>query len=558
MLITESQMYGRNRGYYDNDPTSIIYDMVVLPESSNQYYPIMVPIVEDSNLGSYRINLHDIIEFSEANNIEDLGYAVNVICEESQIPANLVTFVVNEEEVIAKPDFSELANQMYQMAVPMALQEVSDNNAYYKMTCVAFNYLLESGDDYLLDCLGNMNFVPILEYWNAKEVNDEVNKIKQKGTRHPNTNDTRDNVQLVLEKLKTEHDRLVKQHSDYDLGSEYNAGNARTGFVVNANTVKNIRDMLQNGMSVKDVIDQYVSSGKGNKHYSGILSMAAKNATIENARKEYNRGLSGDKDVNIERLKGMTGGTDSHVYNIMKGWGAENFCSNKSLEDLKNSISKQMSDLEKPGMFGKAGDTTTINKYKTEIDKALAEPDKKKRDAIIRGIETDIEDYEDENSLGNNARKTLDSIKSMVGAIKSSNIDKADTQNDFSDIMGQALGKTGTGFVDSKTGVVKFEGGTASEGSKEEEVSEAEKTAKEVLNTPDSNSPGIRQKISNTIASLNKLIRRLRQKVLGANPDKAGFFRKAIDKLLWLVDKLTQKLSGTKEDFDPHGNYKND
>lgn len=144
MLITESQM-NIGRGF---DVMGLLDNMAYLTEAESTYAPAMVPVVESNDYQAHLIKLEDMMSFSEANGIEDLGYALTLVCEASEIDPSTVAFTVQEESIIADPEVASLAGAIMNEGVRIAAVPVNPNHPAAQLADIAVDSLIESGDDY--------------------------------------------------------------------------------------------------------------------------------------------------------------------------------------------------------------------------------------------------------------------------------------------------------------------------------------------------------------------------------------------------------------------------
>ena len=75
-----------------------------LTEQECDYRPEMVPVIENKRLSANLLKLEDLTEYAVSNGITDAGYAINSICEASDIDMNSVVYTVNEESLLADQD----------------------------------------------------------------------------------------------------------------------------------------------------------------------------------------------------------------------------------------------------------------------------------------------------------------------------------------------------------------------------------------------------------------------------------------------------------------------
>jgi len=168
MLITESQMnIGRSSAI------SLLDRMSYLTEAESVYAPAMVPVVESTSQNAHLIRLEDMISFAESNGIEDLGYALQLVCEASQIEPSTVAFTVQAESVIADPSVAELVGGIMQEGVSISAIHANPNSAACQAVDIAMNYYLESGSDALLEAFANDDWNTYFDIIGEETANDE-------------------------------------------------------------------------------------------------------------------------------------------------------------------------------------------------------------------------------------------------------------------------------------------------------------------------------------------------------------------------------------------------
>lgn len=150
MLITESQLGFSARRF---DSLGLLDNMSYLSEAESVFSPALVPVVENTQVGAHLIRLEDMIAFGESNGIEDLGYALQCVCESSEIDPSTVAFTVNEENVIADESIADLVRGIMNEGVTVIAKPLNENNPMGILAELAVNYLAETGDSYLLECL---------------------------------------------------------------------------------------------------------------------------------------------------------------------------------------------------------------------------------------------------------------------------------------------------------------------------------------------------------------------------------------------------------------------
>ena len=154
MLITESQLgtgFGRSG-------MSLLENMSYLTEEESQYHAAMVPIVENTTIGANVVALEDIMKFSESNGIEDLGYALSMVCEASHIEANTVAFSVQETSIIADQDVANLVSDIMNEGAPIVAVPLSSYDPAYTLAESSLDYFVETGDSTFLEAYVNDDF----------------------------------------------------------------------------------------------------------------------------------------------------------------------------------------------------------------------------------------------------------------------------------------------------------------------------------------------------------------------------------------------------------------
>lgn len=156
MVITE-QMLSPYIG-----TSKLLESIDYLIEDESSYPAAKVPVRENERFG-YTIALEDINEFCESNGINDMGYAVQQICDSSGINPSDVVFSVNEDSVIADQETSDFVLDIMQEGVPVVVAPISKNSIEYIMTDEAADYYMQTGDGYLLEALANDDIEAFLE-----------------------------------------------------------------------------------------------------------------------------------------------------------------------------------------------------------------------------------------------------------------------------------------------------------------------------------------------------------------------------------------------------------
>ena len=151
MLITESQLgtgFGRSG-------MSLLENMSYLTEEESQYHAAMVPVVENARIGANVVALEDIMKFSESNGIEDLGYALSMVCEASGIEPNTIVFSVQETSVIADAEVASLTRDIMNEGVAIAAVPLSEYHPANILAEAAVSRLINTGDSSLLEAYVN-------------------------------------------------------------------------------------------------------------------------------------------------------------------------------------------------------------------------------------------------------------------------------------------------------------------------------------------------------------------------------------------------------------------
>ena len=158
MVITESQMGTKL------NPLALLEKMDYLTEAESQYVPAMVPIVENSSLGegAHVVRLEDMVSFSEANGIEDLGYALAAVCEASEVSPSSIVFSVQEDHLYADDDLAQLASDIMNEGVAIVGTCLPSSDP--------FNFLAEAA---IVHDMINEDAESLLEAY----VNDEYEKF---------------------------------------------------------------------------------------------------------------------------------------------------------------------------------------------------------------------------------------------------------------------------------------------------------------------------------------------------------------------------------------------
>lgn len=172
MLITEAQMDIRKSNL------GILDEMVYLGESV--YSPAMVPIVESSAAQANLIRLEDMMAFSEANCIEDLGYALQLVCEADNVDPSTIAFTVKATNVIANEDVADITKGIMEAGVPIYALPINENAVEAQIVDFSVNQLMEGNSEFI-DALAECDLSIFTEEEKVKVVRafDTKNEIAQ-------------------------------------------------------------------------------------------------------------------------------------------------------------------------------------------------------------------------------------------------------------------------------------------------------------------------------------------------------------------------------------------
>ena len=120
--------------------------------------PAMVPVVENARIGANVVALEDIMKFSESNGIEDLGYALSMVCEASSVDKSTVAFSIQEESLIGYQYYSDIVRDILSENVDVFVSPISRESTVYQLAESAVSYLEEYDDDSLLEAFVNNDF----------------------------------------------------------------------------------------------------------------------------------------------------------------------------------------------------------------------------------------------------------------------------------------------------------------------------------------------------------------------------------------------------------------
>ena len=110
MFISSSQL--QNRGYNDRyeEIHDLAYQLPCLDECAlMDTDPMFVHINRIDRLGQNLIDLREFCTFANANNIDDAGYAIAVLCDKHNISCDNIGFFVDEATCYANEDLGYTA-----------------------------------------------------------------------------------------------------------------------------------------------------------------------------------------------------------------------------------------------------------------------------------------------------------------------------------------------------------------------------------------------------------------------------------------------------------------
>ena len=159
-----------------------------LSESESRYYPELVPVRENARLGKNVVRLEDLLEYAMANGISDGGYALNQICEASDISPSSVVFSVDEVHVLEDVNMEDTVRGLIEAGATVYAVPVSENDMASIMAETVTDYMVmgessgnTEGTDALLEAFVNDDFDT---FFNEAEVvsavKDKVNKAGKK------------------------------------------------------------------------------------------------------------------------------------------------------------------------------------------------------------------------------------------------------------------------------------------------------------------------------------------------------------------------------------------
>nr|DAT64762.1 MAG TPA: hypothetical protein [Caudoviricetes sp.] len=225
MLITESQL---GTGVARSG-MSLLESMSYLTEEESKFHAAMVPVVENARIGANVVALEDIMKFAESNGIEDLGIALNAVCEASDIAANTVMFSVQETSVIADRATAGLVKDIMAEGVAIAAVPLSANHPASVLAEAAMDELFETGSHALLEAYINDSFGAFVEAAKKAAAPVAQKAAKAVAPAAP-AEDQVKNTETMLEKIKK---TAIDKPRDW-VAAKIAALNAKMRDVINA------------------------------------------------------------------------------------------------------------------------------------------------------------------------------------------------------------------------------------------------------------------------------------------------------------------------------------
>lgn len=151
-----------------NEATTFLDNSYYLTEQESAYYPAMVLVRENSRLGLNLVRLEDLVDYSLANNITDYGYAINSVCEASNVDVGSIGLSVDEVSIIEDAEMADTVREFGNNGIPVYVAPLPSTDIACVMaeavidTCVEYDnadYLLEAYVDDDFETLLNENVI---------------------------------------------------------------------------------------------------------------------------------------------------------------------------------------------------------------------------------------------------------------------------------------------------------------------------------------------------------------------------------------------------------------
>lgn len=175
-----------------NEATDFLDNSYYLTEQETAYYPSMVLIRENSRLGLNLIRLEDLVDYSLSNNISDFGYAINSVCEASDVDISSVGFSVDEVSIIEDAEIMDTVREFRNNNIPVFVAPLPSTD----IACVMAEAVLDTCEeydnaDYLLEAYVDDDFETLL---NENVITDKISSAY---------NTVKDTAGNVVDKIKS-------------------------------------------------------------------------------------------------------------------------------------------------------------------------------------------------------------------------------------------------------------------------------------------------------------------------------------------------------------------
>jgi len=199
MLITESQM---GYGYGGTNALRLLDNMHYLSEEESRYSPAMVPIVENTQVGANLIRLEDLLAFGESNGINDLGYALQLVCETSNVSPNTIALTVQEDTVCIDPEVASLVSGIMNEGVRIAAVPMRYCTEAWIID-EAMEALINYDNPTMLDAIMHEDYMTFLQEEEKKTEADKTEAPKDENkNKKDDTEKSKKEADGLMDKLK--------------------------------------------------------------------------------------------------------------------------------------------------------------------------------------------------------------------------------------------------------------------------------------------------------------------------------------------------------------------
>lgn len=136
----------------------------------------MVPVVENTRLGTSIIKLEDILSLSESYNISDLGVILTKICEANELNPSNVSFSIQDYKLLESDEIAGLVNDLINEGVNVLAIPMSSTNPIKMVGDAILETAIETGDWDLFDTFINEDVEILLEKVSDKKLADQLNQ----------------------------------------------------------------------------------------------------------------------------------------------------------------------------------------------------------------------------------------------------------------------------------------------------------------------------------------------------------------------------------------------